>query len=153
MLGGDIGRRAPQDWAYGRGAWLSLLAELPPPTPSLLSRPFVPGLSQLHFSLLVPFCSSRTPFCPTGTALSPTSDSPSLFTPLPWDSLWAAGGPSPLLLSLDPLCLYIYFSALSSFSLQPCGLSPPPTCPSVSVPTPPFPLQGRAPFFSLCFLP
>lgn len=100
--------RTPQAWAYGRGAWLSLAAQLPPPTPSLLCRPFLPS-SRSHALLSRPLSappghlSSR---CPAGATPLPAAGSP----------LHSLRGPPTAL--LGALSLPLPPAPLSSFRLS-----------------------------------
>lgn len=105
----------PQAWALRRGTRLSLAAQLIPATPSLLFRPFLPRLSQLHFSLgpFLLFQGFSPLVCAAGATPLLAADSPSLFTTIPWASLRAAG-PPPLGLSLAPLSLISFLHFLPS---------------------------------------
>lgn len=106
----------PQAWALRRGIRLSLAAQLIPSTPSLLFRPFLPLLSQLHFSLgpFLLFQGFSPLVCAAGATPLLAADSPSLFTTIPWASLRAAAGPPPLGLSLAPRSLISFLHFLPS---------------------------------------
>lgn len=129
----------PQAWAFGRGARLSLAAQLIPSIPRLLSRPFLPGLSQLHFSLgpFLLFWGFSPLDCTAGGHPSPGSgfalsvhNSPLGLTQGCWWSCSTTAFPGSTR-SLSHL-----FPALSSFHLYIRELTSPPTCRSAAVPTP-----------------